>query len=107
MAASTTWSAMMRASSLQYPMPPNAPSARSRASATLRRRRLSVMMIASSAHRIETHDARRYLERSLANGAPLAEEHAMSHRLGFDNCAFAAQRRVLQHILSFTRQTQG
>src|SRR5229473_6251029 len=22
----------------------------------------------------------------------------MSHRLGFDNCAFAAQRRVLQHI---------
>jgi len=30
------------------------------------------MMIASSAHRIGTHDAYRYLERSLANGAPLA-----------------------------------
>jgi hypothetical protein len=56
------------------------------------------------------------------------EEHGMSHRLGFDNCAFAAQRRVLQHIplqdghpsrafgpnflamklsFSFTRQPQG
>jgi hypothetical protein len=29
-------------------------------------------MIASSAHRIGTHDARRYLKRSLANEAPLA-----------------------------------
>src|SRR5262245_43536173 len=37
-------------------MPRNAPSARSRASAMLRRRRPSVMMIASSAHRIATHD---------------------------------------------------
>ena len=68
-------------------------------------------MIASSAHRIGTRDARRYLKCSLANGAPLAmqllltsdngiirpcsgldnkkswqgddndEEHAISHRL--------------------------
>src|ERR1700730_8422328 len=37
-------------------MPPNAPSARSRASATLKRRRASVMTIASSTHRIGTHD---------------------------------------------------
>src|SRR5215831_3725468 len=101
MAASITWSAMMRASSLRYPMPRNAPSARSRASATLRRRRLSVMMIASSAHRIGPHDdARRYRKHSVANGAhgmirPCSgldrkkswqggdndEEHAMSYRL--------------------------
>jgi hypothetical protein len=57
-------------------------------------------MIASSAYGIGTHDARRYLKRSLANGAhgmirPCSgldyekswqgsdndEEHAMSHRL--------------------------
>src|SRR5215831_5311743 len=50
-------------------MPRNEPSARSHASATLRRRRPSVMMIASSAHRIGTHDAHRYRKRTLANGA--------------------------------------
>src|SRR5260370_19155011 len=37
-------------------MPRNAPSARPRASATLKRRRASVMTIASSTHRIGTHD---------------------------------------------------
>src|SRR5215471_1515814 len=40
-------------------MPRNAPSARSRASATLRQRRPRVMMIASSTHRIWTHEAHR------------------------------------------------
>src|SRR5438552_12044987 len=42
-----TWSATMRASSSRYPMPCNAPAARSRASATLRRTRAAVMTIVS------------------------------------------------------------
>ena len=45
------------------------------------------MMIASSAQRIETHDARRYLKRSLANGecgwsALMARHYAPQYKTG-------------------------
>src|SRR5436853_467318 len=61
-------------------MPRNAPSARSRASATLKQRRPSVMMIASSVYR--THDTRHYLKRSLSNGAPVCAENSEIGSIG-------------------------